>query len=94
MEELEEIGKKIYGAIFNDESSVEIDGIRYPIKKFSASGVRYLDLFGYRFIEQNRNKPSQWGQRAREGHNIMWIIKGRRYLVRIDDGEFIELHKP
>jgi len=93
MEELKEKGMKIYNAIFNDQSSVEIDDIEYPIKRFSSSGVRYVDLFGYRFIEQNKKKPSQWGKRAREGHNIMWIIKGRRYLVRIDDGDYIKLQK-
>ncbi len=93
MEELKEIGLKIYTAIFNNESSVDIDGIKYPIKKYSSSNVRYVDLFGYKYIEQNRNKPSQWGQRAREGFNIMWIIKDRRYIVRIDDGEYIELKK-
>ena len=93
MEQLKDIGKKIYDAIFNNDSSVEIDNIKYPVKKFSGGGVRYIDLFGYRFIEQNRNKLSQWGQKARDGHNIMWIIKDRRYLVRIDDGEHIELQK-
>ena len=93
MEELKEIGIKIFTAIFNDEANVEIDGIEYPINKFASRGVRYVDLFGYKFIEQNRNKPSQWGQRAREGFNIMWVIKDRRYLVRIDDGEYIELQK-
>lgn len=93
MEELKEIGVKIYTAIFNGESNVDIDGIEYPIKRYASSGVRYVDLFGYKFIEQNKNKPSQWGQRAREGFNIMWIIKGRRYLVRIDNGEYIELKK-
>lgn len=93
MEELKEIGLKIYNAMFSDESNVEIDGMTYPIERFAGSGVRYVDLFGFRFIEQNRKKPSPWGQRAREGHSIMWIIKDRRYLVRIDDGEYIELHK-
>lgn len=71
MEELKETGIKIYTAIFSNESSVDIDGMEYPIKKFSSSSVRYVDLFGYKFIEQNRNKSSQWGQRAREGFNIM-----------------------
>ena len=93
MEELKNIGLRIFDAIFNGESIVEIDGISYPIERFAGSGVRYVDLYGFRFIEQNRKKPSPWGQRAREGHNIMWIIKDRRYLVRIDDGEYIELHK-
>lgn len=92
MENLKENGLKIYKAIFEGRKKVEIDEIEYSIEKFS-SGIKYVDLFGFRFIEQNRNKKSEWGKKAREGHKIMWIIKGRRYLVRIIDGEFIDLKK-
>ncbi len=92
MENLKENGLKIYKAIFEGRKKVEIDEIEYSIEKFS-SGVKYVDLFGYRFIEQNRNKKSEWGKKAREGHKIMWIIKGRKYMVRIMDGEFTDLKK-
>lgn len=92
MENLKEKGLKIFEAIFENKKSVEIDDIEYPIKKFSG-GIKYIDLFGYRFIEQNRHKKSEWGKKAREGHKIMWIIKGRRYMVRIMDGEYIDLKK-
>ena len=91
MDKLKETGLRIYKAIFNNDSGVDFDGVFYPIKKFTSSGVRYVDLFGYRFIEQNRNKPSPWGQKAREGSQIMWIIEGRKYRVRIENGEYIEL---
>ena len=92
MEKLGENGLKIYQAIFEKKKSVEIDEIEYPINKFS-SGIKYVDLFGYRFIEQNRNKKSEWGKKAREGHKIMWIIKGRRYIAQILDGEYKDLKK-
>ncbi|MFX1340967.1 MAG: hypothetical protein ACFFDK_20320 [Promethearchaeota archaeon] len=92
MQTLEENGLKIYKAIFEGKKSVEIDDIEYSIKKFS-SGIKYLDLFGYRFIEQNRRKKSEWGKKAREGHKIMWIIKGRQYIARIMNGEFTDLTK-
>lgn len=92
MEDLQEKGLKIYNAIFEEKKDVKIDDIEYPIKKFS-SGIKYVDLFGYRFIEQNRNKKSEWGKKAREGHKIMWIIKGRRYMARIMDGEYNDLKK-
>ena len=92
MEDLKEKGLKIYNAIFEGKKNVEIDDVEYPIKKFS-SGIKYVDLFGYRFIEQNRQKKSEWGKKAREGHKIMWIIKGRRYTARIMDGEYIDLKK-
>ena len=83
---------KIFSAIFERKRSVEIDEIDYPIKKFS-SGIKYVDLFGYRYIEQNRNKKSEWGKKAREGHRIMWIIKGRRYIAQILDGKYKDLKK-
>ena len=92
MEELKEKGLKIYKAIFQREKSVEIDEIQCPIKKFS-SGSKYVDLYGYRFIEQNYRKKSEWGKKAREGHKIMWIIKGRKYISQIIDGEYTELKK-
>ena len=92
MEELKLKGLKIYTAIFGNKKIVEIEEIEYPIKKFS-SGIKYVDLFGYRFIEQNRNKKSEWGKKAREGHKIMWIIKGRRYIARIMSGEYSDLKK-
>ncbi len=78
--------------MFLGEKDVEIYEIQYPIKIFS-SGIIYVDLFGYRFIEQNYRKKSEWGKKAREGHKIMWIIKGRRYISQILDGEYIELKK-
>jgi len=92
MEELKKRSLKIYNAIFERKKNVEIEEIEYPIKKFS-SGIRYVDFFGYRFIEQNRNKKSEWGKKAREGYKIMWIIKGRRYMARIMDGEYTNLKK-
>ncbi|MFX0023813.1 MAG: hypothetical protein ACFE9S_15915 [Candidatus Hermodarchaeota archaeon] len=92
MEDLKENGLKIYNAIFDKKKSVEIDEIEYPIKKFS-SGVKYVDLFGYRYIEQNKNKKSEWGKKARQGHKIMWIIKGRRYIAQILDGVYQDLKK-
>jgi hypothetical protein len=92
MENLEEKGLKIYHAIFQGEKTVQIDEIEYPIRKFS-SGIKYVDLFGYRFIEQNKNKKSEWGKKARQGHKIMWIIKGRRYISQILDGDYTELKK-
>ncbi|TKJ21787.1 MAG: hypothetical protein CEE43_08845 [Promethearchaeota archaeon Loki_b32] len=92
MESIKKNGITIYSALFERKKVVEIDDIEYPIKRFS-SGIRYVDLFGYRYIEQNRNKKSEWGKKAREGHKIMWVIKGRRYMARIMDGEYVDLKK-
>ena len=92
MEETKANALKIYNAIFKGEKRIELEGIEYPIEKFS-SGIKYIDLFGYRFIEQNRNKKSEWGKKAREGHKIMWVIKGRKYIAQILDGEYHDLKK-
>jgi len=92
MEDLKDKGMKVFNALFEGKKKVELDEIEYEIKKFS-SGVKYIDFFGYRFIEQNRNKKSEWGKKAREGHKIMWIIKGRRYIAQIIDGKFNDLKK-
>ncbi|MFO7796791.1 MAG: hypothetical protein ACQERB_14645 [Promethearchaeati archaeon] len=92
MEDLKEHGSKIYKAIFEGKKKVKIDDSEYPIKKFS-SGIKYLDLLGYRYIEQNRNKKSEWGKKAREGHKIMWIIRGRRYIAQIMDNHYRDLLK-
>ena len=92
MEDLKENGLKIYKAIFDGSKTVDIEGVEYRLQSFS-SGIKYLDLFGYRFIEQNRIKPSEWGKKARQGHKIMWIIKGRQYFARIMDEEYMALKK-
>ena len=92
MEEIKANALKIYNAIFKGEKRIELEGIEYPIEKFS-SGIKYVDLFGYRYIEQNKNKKSEWGKKAREGHKIMWVIKGRQYIAQILDGEYHNLKK-
>lgn len=92
-EEVEEIARIIYEAIFNDESSVEIDGETYQIEKTSKSKVRLLEYEGLTYIEQNPHKSSQWAKEAREGHKILWVMQGRRYLFRIRDGSFLDLRK-
>ncbi len=92
LEDIKSNSLKIYEAIFNKKKTVVIDEIEYSIQKFS-SGIKYIDFFGYRFIQQNHNKKSEWGKKARQGHQIMWILKGRRYIARIMDGDFIDLRK-
>ena len=90
--DIKSIGLKIYDAIFNKKKNIIIDEIEYSIQRFS-SGIKYVDFSGYRFIQQNHNKKSEWGKKARQGHQIIWILKGRRYLARIMDGDFIDLKK-
>ena len=87
MENLEQISLKIYNAMFTGKREVLIENEKIEMQKFSR-GIKYLDFSGYRFIEQNRNKKSNWGKIAREGHKIMWVIKGRKYVAQIIDDTF------
>ena len=93
MENLEEISLKIYEAVFSGSKNVNIDDVEYPINTFSSSRLKYVDYFGYRFVEQNPRKQSQWGKKAREGHKIMWVFKGSRYYAQLFDSKFKILKK-
>jgi len=81
----------IYKAIFADSDSVEIDYNTYPIEKTSRMKVRFVKLGGYTFMEQNPFKISPWGKEAQEGHQIMWVMKDRKYVARVRDGIFQDL---
>jgi hemin uptake protein HemP len=43
-------------------------------------------------IEQNRTKPSRWGQLARQGHEVVQFqdIVTRKYVAVVVDGEVTE----
>jgi hypothetical protein len=91
--DLEKLSLKVHEAIFSLEDFVIIDGKKYNIKRFSRSGVSYVDYDDLRFIEQNKKKQSQWGKKAREGHKISWTLKKGVYLAQVFDGEFKMLKK-
>ena len=93
MDELREVALKVYDAIFQKLKAVTIDELEYPFIETSRSKVKYVNIGGYTFIEQNPKKSSRWGKMAREGHKIMWVMKGRRYLVQVKDGKYIDLKK-
>ena len=93
IEEIERLARIIYEAIFLDQDFVEIDGESHFIEITSKSKVKLVSIGGYTFIEQNPKKDSRWAKEAREGHQIMWVMKGRRYLARMRDGKFLDLKK-
>ena len=90
--ELEQVTRTIYNTIFSDANNVEIDGRPYHVELTSKSKLRKISYEGYTFIEQNPHKSSNWANLAREGHQIMWVMKGRRYLVRMMDGNYLKLN--
>jgi hypothetical protein len=91
--EVEEVARLVYDAIFQDRATAKIDGEECQIKKTSKSKVRLVEYDGLTYIEQNPHKSSQWAKEAQEGHQILWVMRGRQYLARIRDGKFLDLRK-
>ncbi|RDE12190.1 MAG: hypothetical protein C4K48_10190 [Candidatus Thorarchaeota archaeon] len=92
-EDIERIARIVYDAIFQNRPSVEINGEAYSVKRTSKSRVRFIEHEGLTYMEQNKLKSSTWGKEAQEGHQILWVMRGRQYLARIRDGKFLDLKK-
>lgn len=90
---LAEYAVKIANAIFSNNEAVTLEGIEFPIQVFKSKSLKYVDLYGFRFIEQNPKKTSRWAQMAKEGKKILWVFRGRSYYARVVDGEFTLLKK-
>lgn len=90
MDNLETIALAIFQAIFHDQSTVTIQGEAYRINK-TRTGLRNVTYEGIFFIEQNPLKTSKYAQLAQQGHQIMWGIQGRTYILRVVDGDFEKL---
>ncbi len=93
VENLREKALKAYDALFGDRDTVEIDGKTYYMEYTSIQGLRKFRIEGYNYIEQNPEKSSRWAEMAREGHKIMWVMKGSGYLAQVRDGEFYDFKK-
>ena len=69
----------MYRSIFENSGEV-------PISAFSRSGLRYyIDDEGITYCEQNPEKESKLGIKAKEGHQILNVYKNNTYLMRIED---------
>ncbi|MFW9786076.1 MAG: hypothetical protein ACFFE2_03630 [Candidatus Thorarchaeota archaeon] len=93
LDRIQDVARVIFDAIFDESDSVVIEGEVYPIKKTSRSKVRLVERDGYTYIEQNPHKDSRWAKLAQEGHQIMWVMQGRRYLAQVKDGKFLNLKR-
>ena len=55
--------------------TVDVNGKPVPVRRTSASQLKTLsftmDGREYQAIEQNAEKPSRWGQLARDGHQVV-----------------------
>jgi hypothetical protein len=71
---------------------IELEGQTWPVTRTSSQRLRTarftMNGREYQAIEQNRHKPSRWGQLAREGHQVVQFrdIQTDKYVaVAIDD---------
>ena len=60
--------------------------LRLRTVRFLAGGSEY------QAIEQNREKPSQWGKLAREGHQVVQMrdLATQKYVAAVVDGKVTE----
>src|SRR4051812_25066947 len=73
--------------------TVELEGKRYPVKRSSSHRLKMVtftvDGEEYTAIEQNPDKPSRWGQLAREGKKVIQFkdVKSNRFVAVSMDGD-------
>ena len=84
---------QIYNAMFDDDDLVKVNGVEYRIELTPRAKVRRVMIGGLSFLEQNPKKSSKWAVMAREGHKIMWVMKGRSYIAQVRDDVFYDFRK-
>ena len=93
VEKLREKALAAYEGIFNNQESIEIDGYTYHLDTTPRKNLRLYKIDGYSYLEQNPETGSNWAKLAKEGHQIMWVLKGRRHLAQVRDAVFYDLRK-
>ena len=74
-------------------SDVDVQGKLLPVRRTSRHQLRTLaftmDGREYQAIEQNAEKPSRWGQLAREGHRVVQFkdTGTNKFVAVAADGE-------
>jgi hypothetical protein len=77
-------------------TQVEVEGKRLPVRRTSTQRLKKVSFtMGRRrheAIEQNPDKPSRWGQLAREGHEVVQFkdVETNRFVSVAVDGEVKE----
>ncbi len=75
------------------QPTVELQGQSIPVKRTSSHRLRMvtfeMDGRKYDAIEQNREKPSHWGQLARKGHRVVQFrdVMTNKYVAVAIDGD-------
>lgn len=87
VEMLKSIAEQMWGG-----ASVKISGKNMAVKHTSYQRLKTItfEMNGkkYQAIEQNAEKPSRWGQLAREGHRVVQFrdVQTGRYVAVAVDG--------
>jgi hypothetical protein len=77
-------------------AEVVVDGKASPVQRTGARRLRTVrfEMSGkhYQAIEQNPEKPSRWGQLARDGHRVLQFreIGSGKYVAVVVDGKVTE----
>ena len=75
---------------------VVVEGKRIPVRRTIKQGLRTVTFTigerRYAAIEQNPGKPSQWGQLARKGHEVVQFkdVERNKFVAVAVDGEVKE----
>ncbi|MGA3318518.1 MAG: hypothetical protein ABSC64_19045 [Candidatus Korobacteraceae bacterium] len=74
-------------------NTVDVNGKSVPVRRTNRHQLRTLaftmDGQEYQAIEQNAEKPSRWGQLAREGHQVVQFkdVGTNKFVAVVVDGE-------
>ncbi len=74
-------------------SRVQVQGSSLPVRHTSTQHLKtvtfVMDGREYTAIEQNPEKPSRWGQLARDGHRVVQFkdVEANRFVAVAVDGE-------
>ena len=74
-------------------AAIEVSGKSIPVRRTSTQRLRtvgfVIDGRDYQAIEQNPDKPSRWGQLAREGHQVVQFkdVATNQFIAVAVDGK-------
>jgi hypothetical protein len=77
-------------------NTLDVNGKRVPVRRTSAHRLRTVAFAmngrEYQAIEQNPEKPSRWGQLARQGHQVVQFkdMGTNRFVAVAVDGKVKE----
>lgn len=76
-----------------DNKDVVIGKLKFPLQK--TAGLRSFKIGNLLLIEQNPAKKSKWGEKAKKGEKIMWILdqKVNKYLYSIINGKVFKIDR-